>query len=555
MSTLKIIALTLLTVISMLCAANWPAFRANMQRTGYIDEDVLIPQDNAKWIFGPVGPIISSPSVMNGIVVFGCRDSCIYALDAKTGTLIWKKKTWGYVDCSPLIMNNKVVIGSFDNRVYVFDLTTGDSLDMFSSALPVSSPAASASGTIYMGSGYPHNLFAELQPGLWESQRSVYFIQPVYSSPALFKDSIAVIASNDGNLQAVLLSDFQRLWTIHTEGGCYLSSPAVDEDVVYFAPGDYDPNVYAIDVFNGADLWTGLGKKTLAKARIDAASHIPAMLLIELRRQSPEYRKAFFTYMQRHGDAFASGISLKKGARNAESNFQPSGGGLKTSSVAVDSLQVYVIQREFGYTKDIAMEPQSSYSVIAFDKFTGAENWRFQVIRDGDGFAYSSSPAVTRKAIFFGLGNKAYALDKTTKEILWDDSLDGNIISSPAIADSMLFVATDKGLLYAYKLNDTPQPASFKDGTYSYPNPAKTVAQIQYFPEKAGYVEVRIYDTAERMVKYFNRSGLPARVKAQFDWDVSNAANGVYFAQLKINYSDKTMDKKIIKIAVIKGSK
>lgn len=44
------------------------------------------------WRFEADGPIDSAPTLMRGRVVFGCRDGAVYCLDAKDGTLAWRRR-------------------------------------------------------------------------------------------------------------------------------------------------------------------------------------------------------------------------------------------------------------------------------------------------------------------------------------------------------------------------------------------------------------------------------------------------------------------------------
>jgi PQQ-like domain len=68
---------------------------------------------------------LSSPAVANGVVYFGSSDNNLYALNAGTGVLLWQYTTGGIITCSPAVANGVVYIGSFDGNLYAFDLTGG----------------------------------------------------------------------------------------------------------------------------------------------------------------------------------------------------------------------------------------------------------------------------------------------------------------------------------------------------------------------------------------------------------------------------------------------
>ncbi len=70
--------------------------------------------------------MISSPIVENGVVYVGSSDGNIYALDAKTGKLIWRYATSGRIWSSPTYWKGAVYVGSSDNRLYALNAPTAN---------------------------------------------------------------------------------------------------------------------------------------------------------------------------------------------------------------------------------------------------------------------------------------------------------------------------------------------------------------------------------------------------------------------------------------------
>jgi len=72
-----------------------------------------------KFIEGNTGP-----SVANGVLYFGSAYSFpyIFALDASTGTQLWRYTTGAEVDSSQTIVNGILYSGSTDGNVYAFHL-------------------------------------------------------------------------------------------------------------------------------------------------------------------------------------------------------------------------------------------------------------------------------------------------------------------------------------------------------------------------------------------------------------------------------------------------
>jgi hypothetical protein len=65
--------------------------------------------------------------VANGVVYVGSNDGNVYALNARTGTLLWSYTTgWDVLDSSPVVANGVVYVGSWDSNVYAFGLLGAD---------------------------------------------------------------------------------------------------------------------------------------------------------------------------------------------------------------------------------------------------------------------------------------------------------------------------------------------------------------------------------------------------------------------------------------------
>jgi eukaryotic-like serine/threonine-protein kinase len=543
----KVIFLLAVSCLSM----EWPTFRGNQERTGLSNEHVGVPVAGPLWKDSLGCGFVSSPSVTSNILYIGGRDSVLYAMDANSGRMVWRKRVQGGLDSSPLLFKDVLAVGCRDGMIYMLDKQTGDPLSSINAGLQLSSPALTSDGLILSGLGPPSGGVAAYQ---WHTAIEAWRFsidQIVYSSPAL-SGNLIVVGANNGKLYCLDVAKKDTVWSFQTEGGVYLSTPVIDKGTVYFAPGNYDWNVYSFKLNDGAFLWKSFGTPVyqIAKRRVNIQNAISPVQFMELLRLSPADRqKAIVTLSKQH--IGVPKIPVKSNGANSvqdsADNFFPYG-DMKTSSVAVDAENVYVIQKELGY-------PKPRFTIFALNKSSGREAWYFSELRNSERLGYCSSPVVANNKVFFGWGEgKVYALNAKDGRKLWEDSLNGHILSSPAIANGRLYVATYGGYVYAYDLNGTPTPGNFNEGTYCYPNPAMAVSQIQYFPEKAGNVEVRIYDAAERLVGYYIMNGAAARTKGRFDWDVSRAANGVYFAIVKITYTDKSMDKKILKIAVIKGA-
>ena len=557
----------LLVIAAGLRAAEWPAFRGNMQRTGYYGESGIRPPVSS-WLWKTSLPnsIFSSPAVQDTMVFIGAGDSCVHALNAKTGKLVWTFKTGDRVESTPLIAGTTVYVGSDDGYIYALAEFTGKLLARFSAGYQLSSCALLNSGVVVSGVGLPQNgigfykTSALSAAAIVMADTLISLPMTTYASPAIAY-SVVVVGSTDGGLSCFNANNYSLKWNVKTIGNFFMSSPAIADSVVYCSPGDFDPYVYAIDVTNGNIVWKSAGNEAEVLAKRAAAAAIDAKMLRHFLLSSPDHRALMVNRLQTRGvDVSAlqrllpyySGPLGKKKSTASVADFVPDGLDIKTSSVAVDPNHVYVINKEPGY-------PLPRFSIIAIDRYSGSGAWKnkFTELRSCTHIGYASSPVVAGNSVFFGWGEgKVYALSADSGKLQWTDSLSGDVIASPAIAEDKLFFATVDGSVYAYNLKRASTIGQFDNMTYCYPNPVNgNVSNIQVYVPHHAKLSVRFFNTAERPVFTF-QADLPENMDIfspfRFQWDVSHTANGVYFALVKVTYDDGSTQKKVLKIAVLK---
>ena len=544
------ILLCILIRTNLVAAADWPMFRGNALRNGYCTETVGVPETEPEWIVKLGDGTVSSPSIAGDRLFIGCNSGTFYCINIKTGKIIWQKKTLGPIDSSPLLANGLAIVGSRDGKIYVFDQYNGNVVRTIPAGLQLSSPALGPGGEMLTGLGPPHDGFVMYR---WENKKTLWkldFPQMSYSSPAIAGNT-ALIGANNGRLYCLDLAQKDTAWSYQMRGEIYMASPAIMHGKVYLSPGNRDASVYALSLNDGSLYWKSSNVK-LAKSRKPAEPVIPPHVWKQLLRRSPGIRAKVLDRIAQQGYYVPSVLrqkrsGLAKGAAAADGEGFYSYGEVKTSSVAVDPDNVFVIHKELGY-------PLPKYSIHSFNMKTGRESWRYEELRQDPMIGYCSSPIIANGLVFFGWGEgHAFALDVRQGAVLWQDSLDGHIMSSPAISNKNLYFATTTGSLYKYSLSDaTPNGISFANDTYCYPNPARDeAAHIQVFVQRAAELEIVLYSMAEKPVLRIAET-LPANKKYTYDWNLSNVANGVYFAVIRARYSDGVEDKKTLKVAVLK---
>ena len=185
----------------------------------------------------------SSPAVVDGVVYVGCRDGHVYALDAVNGKKKWDystNKSW--VNGTPAVRDGIVYVGTSDSsRFMALDARNGRLRWNFPAKAYMFSSAALAGDLAYVGDHNGKLYAVDTKTGklAWEFQ-----VEAAKQDPMK-------ILNADGSLKQEAFSpvfgDFEDMYLDtyrFISIGAILSSPVVDNGVVYF--GSMDGNLYAL---------------------------------------------------------------------------------------------------------------------------------------------------------------------------------------------------------------------------------------------------------------------------------------------------------------------
>jgi len=184
----------------------------------------------------------SSPAVSGGTIYVGCRDSNVYAIDAKTGTRKWAVSNNGsWVMPSPAVHDGQVFFGTSDTGLLrIVNAATGADIATVDAKFPVYSSPAIANGAAYIGTfgGKLLAIDVKTREILWQFQTEA----SKRNAPALTKADGKIDFDNmmHRNFYDDMVLGVARFLTT----GSILSSPAIDNGVIYF--GSTDGNVYAL---------------------------------------------------------------------------------------------------------------------------------------------------------------------------------------------------------------------------------------------------------------------------------------------------------------------
>jgi len=268
----------------------WPMFHHDLNHSGYSTS--IGPNTNhILWISKIGDDVSTSPSVADGRVYLGSRDTNVYCLNAETGEKIWSyttgdliywsspavidgrvfigsengrvfclnaetgEKIWNYttkhgISSSPTVADGKLYIGSEDNNFYCLNAETGVKIwNCTTNYTTISSPAV-ADGKVYIGSGYDmYCINANTGEKIWNYTTGL----PIYSSPAVAYGKI-YFGSIDENIYCLNAETGAKIWN-YTANNLVISSPAIADGKIYIGSGSGDGKMYCLDAETGVLIW------------------------------------------------------------------------------------------------------------------------------------------------------------------------------------------------------------------------------------------------------------------------------------------------------------
>jgi outer membrane protein assembly factor BamB/predicted MPP superfamily phosphohydrolase len=213
-------------------------------------EAITIQSGKKKWSYQTVAAIYSSPAVKNGKIVFASADSNVYCLTDK-GKLLWKYKAGGAVLGSPLINGDTVFIGGSDHHFRAIGLNNGKQLwDFNGLAGPVMSTPILNNGMIVFGAWDTYLYALRSSTGelvwKWTNGSTVTNYSPAACIPVAH-DGIIYVVAPDRFLTAIDASSGKTVWRTNeatvresigmAEDGSVIYGKTMNDSVVAFKTG------------------------------------------------------------------------------------------------------------------------------------------------------------------------------------------------------------------------------------------------------------------------------------------------------------------------------
>ncbi len=189
----------------------------------------------------------SSPAIVDGILYAGSRSARLVALDAKTGELKWEHTTGGpWICASPGVYDGRVYVGTSDAyNLLCLDAKTGKLIFEYPTGAWVFSSASVANNTVYFGCHNARFYAVDASTGdlkwMYQTEDQKENADLYYTEDGKI-NSKAMQGEVDMSNTAQYVID--QVFKTILSGGSILSSPVIDNGVVYF--GSTDGNLYAL---------------------------------------------------------------------------------------------------------------------------------------------------------------------------------------------------------------------------------------------------------------------------------------------------------------------
>ena len=220
--------------------------------------------------------IYSTPVVAGGRVYLGAYDGAVYALDAGSGSIVWRAETGGPIVGGLALAGDVVYVGSLDRKIYALDARTGEPRwpQPFNAGHEVFAQPVVQGDLVYVATmgGHLYALDAAAGGPRWSFKADA----ALPAAPA-FDQGRLYVGGLDNGLYALDAVDGRLLWSFKA-GNWFWTTPLVQDGVVYAAA--LDRKVYALDAETGQPRWSQ-PFKTLGEVRATPALVAGALVVAD----------------------------------------------------------------------------------------------------------------------------------------------------------------------------------------------------------------------------------------------------------------------------------
>jgi len=207
-----------------------------------------------KWVYpnGNSTPFVSGLALYQNKLYIGGNDGKVYALDAKTGTLLWANPfvTGNKIWATPVAVDDTLYIGSYDKTLYAINLNDGTKKWSYQTQGAIMNTPIIQNDIVYFGS-FDRSFYAvnaDTGALIWKSTDqagSWFWANPVLGNNVVFAPNI------DGNVYIFDITNGNTVNTINLDQPIS-STPVIVGNKLIIASenGKSDSKLWAVDINN-----------------------------------------------------------------------------------------------------------------------------------------------------------------------------------------------------------------------------------------------------------------------------------------------------------------
>jgi eukaryotic-like serine/threonine-protein kinase len=406
-------------------------FRVDPAHTGIFKADGPKTLKGVKWAFKTGGPVISSPVLADGTLYIGSDDQNLYAIDLVSGAEKWKFATGGPIRSTPAVVDGLVFFASYDGTFYALEAVDGKVAWKFD--IPGERKFAAPGLHGYL----PRQ---QVIPDFWDC----------YQSSAVVGAGIVYFGCGDGNVYALDAKTGAEKWKF-TTGDVVHASPALVDGTLYF--GSWDTFFYALDAATGEVKWkfkTGDDAKNYNQTGLPSSPCVVDGTVYFGCRDSHLYAVDAKTGVEKWKYKI-TWVIASPAVRDGRVYCNTSIPAVFFALDAATGKEIYKVDLKIPAFSSPALAGELAYvgsfngKLYAIDLAAGKIAWEFQTeAAKKDAFGVlTPEGGFNPKAVFT---SRLYENMYVSADRLF--SL-GSILSSPAVADGIVYVGSADGNLYA----------------------------------------------------------------------------------------------------------
>jgi outer membrane protein assembly factor BamB len=201
-----------------------------------------------KWSFQAADSFHSSAAVDDRSVAIGGTDGSLYSLERGTGKKEWAYPSQGEIVGAPVLETERIFAANRSGQVFC---VTRAGEEQWKVTLPgnITASPSVADSTLVIGcyDGQVYGLDTDTGKTRWK-----FKTRGVVPAQAALIDHKVLVGSQDRNLYCLNLEDGTQIWKHATEGQL-LQPPAVQDGIV--CVGSADTKLYALSLTDGNEIW------------------------------------------------------------------------------------------------------------------------------------------------------------------------------------------------------------------------------------------------------------------------------------------------------------